>query len=85
MKPTEKENREELLTLAVDLLGDSIALNCVAEHFHKNDPWDGIVRDTLLQKLGSMIRFNSEEIALMAGRIVQSSQGSLGRDQPSVI
>ena len=29
MNPTQKENREELLTLAVNLLGDTILLDCL--------------------------------------------------------
>lgn len=83
--PTEKENREELLTLAVDLLGDVIALNCVLEQLGPDSPWDGVVRDALLNKLNEFIRYGSQEIDRISTWLTQSSQGSLGRDQPSTI
>ena len=83
--PTQKENREELLTLAVDLLGDVIALNCVLEQLGPDSPWDGPVGETLLNKLNDFIRHGSREIAQLSAWLTQSSQGSLVRDQPSTI
>lgn len=79
------ENREELLALAVDLLGDVITLNCVLEHFTPDSPWDGVARDTLLSKLNDFIQQGSRDLVFLTSLAVQSSQGSLGRDQPSVI
>lgn len=79
------ENREELLALAVDLLGNVITLDCVLEHFTPDSPWDGVVRETLLNKLNDFIQQESRDILLLTSHAVQSSHGSLGRDQPSVI
>lgn len=83
--PTQKENREELLTLAVDLLGDVIALDCILEQFGPDSPWDGPVGETLLNKLNDFIRHGSREIAQLSTWLTQSSHGSLERDQPSTI
>lgn len=85
MNSTQKENREELLALAVDLLGDVIALNCVLEHFTPDSPWDGVVRETLLNKLNDFIQQESQDLLFLTSHTVQSSHGSLGRDQPSVM
>lgn len=85
MKPTQKEYREELLALTVDLLGDVIALNCILEQLSPNSPWDGVVQDTLLSKLNDFIHQGSHDIAQISTWLTQSSQGSFGRDQPSVI
>ena len=71
MKPTQKENREELLALAVDLLGDAVLLDCLLERYPGGAPWSGPVWNTLLDRLRSYISENSREIALLAGRLTQ--------------
>ena len=42
MNPTQKENREELLTLAVDLLGDAILLDCLLDRLGPDSPWKAL-------------------------------------------
>lgn len=74
MNPTQKENREELLTLAVDLLGDVIALDCVLDRLGPDSPWDGIVADTLLEKLGCFLVQGAQDIALLAGLLTRRDQ-----------
>ncbi len=76
MKPTQKENREELLSLAIDLLGDAILLDCLLERLGPDSPWDGVVADTLLEKLGSFLTHGAQDVALLAELLARRDQES---------
>lgn len=74
MNPTQKENREELLTLAVDLLGDAILPDCLPDRLGPDSPWNGVVADTLLEKLGSFLTQGAQNITLLAGLLTRRDQ-----------
>lgn len=74
MNPTQKENREELLTLAVDLLGDAILLDCLLDRLGPDSPWNGVVFDTLLNRLGSFLTQGAQEISFLSGLLTQRDQ-----------
>lgn len=74
MNPTQKENREELLTLAVDLLGDAILPDCLLDRLGPDSPWNGVVSDTLLNRLGSFLTQGAQEISFLAGLLTRRDQ-----------
>lgn len=74
MNPTQKENREELLTLAVGLLGDAILLDCLLDRLGPDSPWDGAVADALLERLGSFLTQGAREISFLTGLLTRQDQ-----------
>lgn len=74
MNPTQKENREELLTLAVDLLGDAILLDCLLDRLGPDSPWDGVVAAALLEKLGSFLAQGARDISLLSALLTRPDQ-----------
>ncbi len=74
MKPTQKEYREELLALAVDLLGDVLLLDCLLERLHHDPAWEGVIADTLLKKLNDFLSQNAQEITFLTKCLLAQRQ-----------
>lgn len=74
MQPTQKEYREELIALAVELLGDVLLLDCLLERLNHDHAWDGVVVDTLLDKLNDFLSQNAQEVTFLTECLLAQRQ-----------